>query len=146
MESMTSELEMFLRKVERATKPQADTSELEDGNHGVTVPGIGPGTWNADKLAQAQETAAVDHARVFTLYTQEHADLARIVSLHFNGATITHGVGLWSGGFETAAVVTIVSTAGEYARVLKLAADINDTNGQKSTIVTWHDAHRIDVQ
>lgn len=155
---MTGELEVFLRKMERAAEraTQADTSELEDGNHGATVPpigrtvfGIGPGKWDSGALAREQETRAKVHsdARVYTLYTEFVSGLPALVSRHFAGATVVTGFGICCDGrIERAAVITIVGAAGELDRVATLAADINRTNVQTETIITWHDAQSVIVK
>ena len=114
----------------------------------TTVPGIGPGSWDAGKLAREQEQSAQTpdtQAIVYRLYTEAKDTLADIVSRYFAGATFTFTVGLWQGTPEDSTVIEIIGTRADMQSIAHLAGDIRLANNQTSVLVTWHPISRLDV-
>lgn len=109
-----------------------------------TTPGIGPGGWDSSKLATSQDIQFYSPKPVtvgFRLYTEDsdglRESLVRLVARYFEGATITHGVGLWQGKTERAAVVDIIGTLDDVQAIANLAGDIRFVHGQAAVLVTW---------
>ena len=106
--------------------------------------GIGPGTWNAGALAQAQEDAVkldVAHpSRVYRLYTKPFANLSALTARYFDRATFTYGGGLWQGQTEPSAVIEVVTDDSlvSLQKVVNLAGDIRVANAQSAVLMTWH--------
>lgn len=99
------------------------------------------------QLLQGQEQAALrrpdettaDRSRdiLYRIYTEHKANLPAIVARYFDGATIYQTIGLWQGQTEIGAVVDIIARPSDRARMVSLARDIRDTNGQTSVLLTW---------
>lgn len=95
-------------------------------------------------LAAAQVSAALGIPTVFRLYTEDRANIAELVSRHFDGASIQTVTGLWRGQTERGAVVEIVGRSDDGNRIVALATDIARTNGQTEVLVLRHSKHGLD--
>lgn len=119
--------------------------------HDTTVPGIGPGGWDAGKLAREQEQRAHDSRIVYRLYTEQSENLLELVERYFPAATLSFGVGLWSNPDtgrivrEVSRVIEVIGTRDDLQRIVFLAGDIRVTNQQSSVLVTWHTVSLLDV-
>lgn len=109
-----------------------------------TVPGIGPGGWDAGKLAADQIKAwdskaerTANGAILFRLYTEWADNLVELVSRYFGDATIIPTIGIWRGETEDGAVIEIVGTVADLQSVTHLAGDIRHRNEQSAVLVTW---------
>ena len=69
---------------------------------------------------------------IYRLYTERRANLAELTSRYFDGFTLIEAVGYWQGNAEPSAIVEVIGTSFDYTRVLTLAHDIRETNGQQS--------------
>lgn len=92
----------------------------------------------AATLRQSDESTT-DRSRdiLYRIYTEHKANLPAIVARYFDGATIYQTIGLWQGQTEIGAVVDIIARPSDRARMVILARDIRDTNGQSSVLLTW---------
>ena len=69
---------------------------------------------------------------IYRLYTERRANLAELTSRYFDGFTLIEAVGYWQGNAESSAIIEVIGTSFDYARVFALARDIRETNGQQS--------------
>jgi hypothetical protein len=138
---MTGDLEKFLRSTHRAIwntlTPVAKP----------TNPGIGPGSWNSNALANSQGQAPTEGAllktkTVYRIYTEDINRVAvrAIIGRYFEGATVLYGVGLdarTQDSDEDAVVIEIItSKPDQLQRIANLAGDIRHHNAQISVLVS----------
>jgi|SRR5579859_2164110 len=84
--------------------------------------------------------------RTFTIYTEDthrmiplsRAKLHELIARYFDGATITYGDGLYAGGVEHSATITIMARTVDLQTVVNLAGDIKYVFGQSAVIVESH--------
>ena len=69
---------------------------------------------------------------IYRLYTERRSNLAELTSRYFDGFTLIDAVGYWEGNAEPSAIIEVIGTSFDYARVFALARDIRETNGQQS--------------
>ena len=69
---------------------------------------------------------------VYRLYTERRPNLAELTSRYFDGFTLIDTVGYWRGNAEQSAIIEVIGTSTDYARVLDLAHAIRISNGQQS--------------
>ena len=112
-----------------------------------TLPAIGPGRWDSQSLARAQELATFNRSRVYRLYTETVADvdLRPIIGRYFEGFTVYQASGVWQGQTEPATVIEIVGKASDLQSVVYLAGDIRVVNRQSCVLLTWHDAAMLTI-
>ncbi len=72
----------------------------------------------------------------YRLYTEIRPNLQALVSSHFEGATIFYAEGLWQGKPEQSAIIEIVGSVEDLARVRSLALLIRITNDQTTVMLT----------
>ncbi len=150
----TFQLEQFLKSFRGDLGTVAEIPSVR------TVPGIGPGTWDRNALANSQGQAgkvvkpAQSVGTVKTLYRLMTQDINRnqtvaIVKRYFEGATLTYGIGLdarTQQADENAVVIEIVTSAADaFQRIVNLAGDIRVINGQISVLITRQDITTFEV-
>jgi hypothetical protein len=117
----------------------------------MTVPGIGPGTYDKSALARAQESQAQigrHQPTLFRLYTESRENIPQLVSRYFEGFTVYRAVGYWQGQPEASDSIDILTDSSDIRSIFYLAEDIRRENAQQCVVVTWFDAqglHRFDV-
>jgi hypothetical protein len=114
----------------------------------MTVPGIGPGSWDAGKLAESQELharALASSVVTYRIYTEDRLNLVELVSRYFDGATLYYTRGLWRGEVESGAVIEILGTPADLQKIMFLAGDIKHTNAQQSVLVSWSEGKWVNL-
>lgn len=102
-----------------------------------TTPGIGPGGWDAGKLAREQEHKAGNTAVSFRLYTEDYPNLREITAQYFSGFTLIPTEGNWEGVSENAVIIEVVGVHSDLQTIVHLAGDIRAVNNQTAVLVTW---------
>ena len=111
--------------------------------NGTTNVGIGPGGWDSNALARAQEKHAESgrgvKAVLFRLYTEMKPNLPLLASRQFRGFSVMEVIGFYDGAREVGAVVEVVTTAREAAdvagRFARLSTAILVENEQTAVLV-----------
>ena len=92
-----------------------------------------------------RRTTGAGQAVRYRLYTENAANLPKLVARYFDGATIYDGLGLWQGEQEQSAVIEVIASRADLQQILNLAGDIRVTNRQQSVLVTWENVSRFDL-
>jgi hypothetical protein len=139
----TWQLDAFLRNYKAAATP-------------TTVPGIGPGGWDKNALANSQgqsgrKVSIGTPKTVYRVYTQDIRRNATldIVRRYFEGATAFYGVGLDARtqlSDENSVTFEIVTSKPDsLQRILDLAGDIRIQNEQISVLITRQSVDTFEV-
>jgi hypothetical protein len=113
-------------------------------------------SWLTRKLAEAQEAhtyfkrrestrAEVSPSVEYRLYTEFYPNLLELTARYFDGATLYFGTGLYEGNTESGGVIEIVATKDDLQKVVFLAGDIKQVNGQLSVLVTYAPVTAVSV-
>lgn len=81
----------------------------------------------------------------YRIYTERFENLAHLVSLYFNGATLLDAIGLWQGVSENSTVIEVIGTRAIVDDILALAEDICSINNQSEVLITSEPVKRYSV-
>ena len=88
------------------------------------------------------------NATVWRIYTEAHANLPRLVSSAFNGATLIPAIGLFRGLRKSATVIEILTLDSDIhapVRIANLAESVRQANSQQSVLVTRHPTFMVEL-